>query len=287
MNDWTFQIGETGAVGIGGNSGYGEYKFMNAYLYVWNPDKWPWHDLPSAINSVNNGEPYDIYWSCGVTKRIRRGDIFFLMRLGVEPKGIIGFGYVLSEPYALSHWDEQKGAAGKTALRTNLCFKALSDRPIMTLEALVDRFPNHKWTPQAGGQSIPDHISEEILSLMRSDRSFDLLPSPEEVKLYIEGIPKTITYRTYSRSAKARQMCLDHHGYDCAVCGFNFLAEYGELGADYIEVHHLKPIADIAEEYEIDPIKDLRPVCSNCHSMLHREHPPISIEELILMMPRK
>lgn len=45
-------------------------------------------------------------------------------------------------------------------------------------------------------------------------------------------------------------------------------------------VHHLKKLADIKAEYEVDPIKDLQPVCPNCHAMIHRQDPPIEIEEL-------
>lgn len=71
---------------------------MSAYLYTWNPNKWDWKDFQYAVYCMNNDEPYDRRWSCGNTKRIVIGDLFFLMRLGVEPKGIIGCGYVLSIP---------------------------------------------------------------------------------------------------------------------------------------------------------------------------------------------
>ncbi|MDB9470225.1 hypothetical protein PN480_18680 [Dolichospermum circinale CS-1225] len=37
---------------------------------------------------------------------------------------------------------------------------------------------------------------------------------------------------------------------------------------------------DRDEEYEVDPIKDLRPVCPNCHAMIHRRLPPLSIDEI-------
>jgi hypothetical protein len=40
--------------------------------------------------------------------------------LGVEPKGIIGCGYVTSDPYPLPHWDEEKAKNDKEALRTDL-----------------------------------------------------------------------------------------------------------------------------------------------------------------------
>ncbi len=45
-------------------------------------------------------------------------------------------------------------------------------------------------------------------------------------------------------------------------------------------MHHLKQLSEVGEEYEVDPIKDLRPVCPNCHSMLHRKRLALSIEEL-------
>lgn len=256
---------------------------MNAYLYTWNPKKWNWSDLQDAIYRVNNEELYDTYWSCGNTKRIVIGDIFFLIRLGVEPKGIVGCGYISSPPYDLPHWDESKAAEGKTTPRTDLLFKALSDAPIVSLEYLEDRFPNYNWTPQAGGLSIPENIANEIYALIQSNSSFRFEAIPiENIKLYSEGKIKNVTYRTYDRSPAARQACLERYGYDCAVCGFNFFEAYGMLGKDYIEVHHLKQIADIGKEYKINPITDLRPVCANCHRMLHKKRPAISIEELKL-----
>ncbi len=218
-----------------------------------------------------------MYWSCGNTKRISTGDMFFLMKLGVEPKGIIGCGYISSEPYDLPHWDAVKAAEGKTTLRTDLLFKSLSEEPILTLEYLQDRFPDYRWTPQVGGLSMPDDVADEIFAYIQGNNSLQFAISS---KLYSEGKSKTITYTTYDRSPAARQACLEHYGYDCDVCGFNFSKTYGEIGRNYIEVHHLKQIADIAEEYEIDPIKDLRPVCANCHRILHKRRPALSIEEL-------
>ena len=63
------------------------------------------------------------------------------------------------------------------------------------------------------------------------------------------------------------------------VCEFNFEAFYGERGKGFIHVHHLSSLAEIGQEYEVDPVNDLRPVCPNCHAMLHRKG-NIGIEEL-------
>ena len=43
------------------------------------------------------------------------------------------------------------------------------------------------------------------------------------------------------------------------------------MGKDFIHVHHIIPLNEIKEEYTVDPIKDLVPVCPNCHAMLHRK----------------
>jgi len=53
------------------------------------------------------------------------------------------------------------------------------------------------------------------------------------------------------------------------------------MGEGYTHVHHLTLLSQIAQEHEVDPVKDLRPVCPNCHAMLHTRTPPLSIEELM------
>lgn len=95
-----------------------------------------------------------------------------------------------------------------------------------------------------------------------------------------EGAKRTIIVNAYERNPIARQVCIDYYGATCSVCKFDFEKEYGEIGRGFIHVHHLTRIADIGDTYEIDPIKDLRPVCPNCHSMLHSDKDTLSIEEL-------
>jgi hypothetical protein len=55
----------------------GDGDKMSAYLYTWNPNLWPWRDQQDAIDRIKNGEHYDMRWSCGRTKRIEIGDMFF------------------------------------------------------------------------------------------------------------------------------------------------------------------------------------------------------------------
>jgi len=95
-----------------------------------------------------------------------------------------------------------------------------------------------------------------------------------------EGAKRTVTVNSYERNSIARKLCIEHYGSVCSVCEFNFEMAYGKIGKGYIHVHHLIPVSEIGETYEIDPIKDLRPVCPNCHSMLHRDKDTLTIDEL-------
>ncbi|HSX81067.1 MAG TPA: HNH endonuclease [Candidatus Saccharimonadia bacterium] len=54
--------------------------------------------------------------------------------------------------------------------------------------------------------------------------------------------------------------------------------------AEFIHVHHCRPLSEIAGEYVVDPIEDLRPVCPNCHAVIHRRTPPFTIEEVRSML---
>lgn len=96
----------------------------------------------------------------------------------------------------------------------------------------------------------------------------------------IEGAKKTVTVNAYERNSKARNQCVAHWGYLCSVCKFDFQKIYGNIGINYIHVHHLVPVSEIGKSHQVNPITDLRPVCPNCHSMLHKSNPPLTIEEL-------
>lgn len=105
----------------------------------------------------------------------------------------------------------------------------------------------------------------------------------DSVQTFREGAVRQVLVNAYERDPKARQKCIDSHGSSCSICGFDFGRDFGQLGKGFIHVHHLRPLSEIAEEYEIDPINDLRPVCPNCHAMIHRRSPPFSLEEIKML----
>jgi hypothetical protein len=142
------------------------------------------------------------------------------------------------------------------------------------------KYANRRTTPVTVDKITPDQYS---LLLERLTSRHIILPEEIKVKTdkkFYEGAVKQITVNAYERDPEARKKCLDVHGVNCSICGFNFEKKYGEAGKGFIHVHHLKPLSEIAEKYELNPAEDLRPVCPNCHAMLHKRKPPYSIEEL-------
>lgn len=97
---------------------------------------------------------------------------------------------------------------------------------------------------------------------------------------FIEGERRTLVHDVHERDPRARRACIEARGTRCAACGLSFAERYGALGAGFIEVHHLTPIAHAEGARPVDPARDLVPVCPNCHRMLHREDPPLAPEEL-------
>jgi 5-methylcytosine-specific restriction protein A len=95
-----------------------------------------------------------------------------------------------------------------------------------------------------------------------------------------EGAISQVEVNRYERSALNREACIMIHGCVCKVCGFDFRKVYGELGQGYIHVHHVTPVSQLGPSYIVDPSKDLIPVCPNCHVMLHRRNPPLTVDEL-------
>ncbi len=110
---------------------------------------------------------------------------------------------------------------------------------------------------------------------------------PDEVSeqfMYHEGNVVQVWVNSYERNEKARTSCLQHYGFRCAVCNLDFEDRYGEIGRGFMHVHHKLPLSSIGSHHEVDPVKDLIPVCPNCHAMLHRNTPPYSLEELKSMI---
>jgi 5-methylcytosine-specific restriction protein A len=112
-----------------------------------------------------------------------------------------------------------------------------------------------------------------------------LEPGPTAVVGQEEGDAYEVLVTRYERSQINRAACIAVHGVTCHACGFDFSLTYGPLGEGVIDVHHVQPVSTVGPGTAIDPIKDLVPLCANCHRMAHQRRPaPYSVAEIQSML---
>jgi hypothetical protein len=130
-----------------------------AYLFGWNPIKFKWEDIEDDINKLKqSGELID-NWSVASHKTIQPGDSAYIVRLGVEPKGIFASGHISSLPYLASR-------KGRIYHRINIAFDVLlnpNKQPILSFDILkTGNLAYQNWTPQASGISIRPQLVDEL-----------------------------------------------------------------------------------------------------------------------------
>lgn len=121
-----------------------------------------------------------------------------------------------------------------------------------------------------GSMNISGELLDYITSFFRHDLTEGYYPDQVADTLE-EGKRKTISVNIYERNPIARKQCVGYYGAQCQVCNINFEDTYGEIGEDFIHVHHIVPLYEIKKDYIVNPKEDLIPVCPNCHAMLHRK----------------
>lgn len=131
---------------------------------------------------------------------------------------------------------------------------------------------------------ILEYGSSTVGNVMRKLTEVDRIGFTEDDEGFPEGKLKLKQHLVRERNPEviklAKERYLQRHGkLICEVCTFDFKEHYGDIGEGYIEGHHTKPIMEMAEN-EVTKVEDIALVCSNCHRMLHRRRPWLSINEL-------
>jgi 5-methylcytosine-specific restriction protein A len=126
-------------------------------------------------------------------------------------------------------------------------------------------------------QVIADHEgAADAVSPMGDDPDEDFEAS--------EGRILTRMHRLRERNralvaAKKRRALALRGSLQCEVCGFDFVATYGERGQGFMECHHIKPVETLPEHNKTK-ITDLALVCANCHRMIHARRPWMTVQQL-------
>lgn len=145
---------------------------------------------------------------------------------------------------------------------------------VIFLDDLVNIIRGNTYMDYLAREKMKGKCFETIELYRQFCSSLDVDKVKQKEEVFTEGEIISMHYDKHERSRKLRKACLAlyNNEYKCVICGFNFSKVYGVRGKDFIEVHHLNPIGETDGSYEVNPDK-LIPVCSNCHSMIHRFKP--------------
>jgi hypothetical protein len=238
------------------------------YLLTWNPNKWNWKTLPNDIDTVARKGFIRTTWSCGLNKNIQKGDRLFIHRQGVEPRGIFGSGYAISDCFTEEHWDENRAAEGKEANYIEVEFTQLFD----PFESIIPRYDlsglgNMHWDTQMSGTWIPPDVAQNLEVEWQKLVEMESKPDDLEPEA-VEGILTETKHYVRGRSSVLRKQALAKANGFCAVCDVDYKKVLKGKGARVLQVHHLKQMAS-TDKPRVTKLSDLAVVCANCHTLIH------------------
>lgn len=130
-------------------------------------------------------------------------------------------------------------------------------------------------------------LKASLNKLMERPNDFEAFD--EEIVIY-EGAMTMRETPLYQRSKFLRDRAVEYYRdisegeLICEICNFNYKDRYGEAGNGYIEIHHRRPVymykGDDLNKTVDEAIKNLAPLCANCHRIVHRKRPPYSLDEV-------
>jgi len=205
-------------------------------------------------------------WNTGYIKY--KDDYFLFSNIGIAAR--TGGEYI-------DHWDGDYfiwEAKGNSTINQPLIKQLLDKNNNIHLFTRTDNKAPFIYEGKVVAGKFEATIPVKITWILSSDNEqIDEQYPPELSKLnkqYFEGGAIPVMVNKFERNPEARRECIEHYGTKCMVCNFDFYETYGKRGEGFIHVHHIVNLSDIRKNYEVDPIKDLIPVCPNCHSMIHR-----------------
>lgn len=232
------------------------------------------YDLLSLPEEKRGGD-----WDTGYH---RHGDAWFVF-VNIDTSARTGHDY-------RNGWDGNRlvwrGRTGSRLDHESIQHMLSPDSTVYVFTRDTDRGP-FTYQGTATPVEVTDEVPVRVVWRFRSseDDVGDRVPGelPDDDR-YPEGAVRRVPVDVYERNRGARKDCIEHWGTRCIVCGLDFGDRYGEIAERYIHVHHRVPLKDVEPGYEVDPVKDLRPVCPNCHAVIHLREPPLSTSEVRELM---
>jgi 5-methylcytosine-specific restriction protein A len=243
---------------------------MTAIILGWDPDRRDHWNYAAVIEQVAATGLCFVPWRVGQHRNMPAGADAWLLLQGRHGPALIGHGVVVSEQPEPGPRD---AVADETATGVQVAFDALlplGDQ--IASDVLAQATPGVPWgSVDVSGFAVAPAEEANIRALWGT---FGPAPGPDPTQPVPGTYPADAVTRAevnrYERDPEARRACIAQHGINCAACGFSFEATYGDIGKDFIHVHHVVPVSQLGNDYQLDPLTDLVPLCANCHAMVHQ-----------------
>lgn len=246
---------------------------MSTIILGWNPVRWNRWNYAAVVEQVADTGLHLEPWNVG--RGITNGTDVWLIVAGDHAPGLIGHGVVLSqqrEPLEEPGPPEPDTAPEHPGFTVQVAFDALLSLGDQVPAGLLrEAMPDVAWdTADVAGLELGPGDAAAIRAVWTSyGPSQGTDPTQLVPGTYPENAVARVAVNRHERDPEARRACIAHRGINCAACGFSFEMAYGEIGADFIQVHHVVPASQLGNGYVLDPLTDLVPLCANCHAMAH------------------
>ena len=140
------------------------------WLITWNKNNWDWGGYYTFCSETEIGQTFVDSWACASSKP-QIGDEVFLLKLGEEPRGIIGHGRVVREQYEKEHYNPEKAAEGKKHKAIDVEFDRLlnyEQDQIISQAELNDKCSWQHWSPQGSGIEIKPEVVPTLRALWKA-----------------------------------------------------------------------------------------------------------------------
>ena len=255
---------------------------INYYLLAWNPKKFTWKEFQDEYTCSVSG--HDAQWSIQNHKSIKEGDRFFMIKLGVNPRGLMASGEFTSAPYKDKHWSGDHREAYYSKIKYD--FICDPELPVIGIDRLKTTLDQQAWSIQGSSASIKKEILDQLINMWNEallQSSNILLPlSPQEIHTKIldhlpsEPIPKPLGNKKpkklkgpitiqIERDLKVVQYTLQQANGVCELCEKPAPFYRTTNNQPYLEVHHIVRLSDGGPDTPDNTVA----LCPNCHRRIH------------------
>ena len=187
-----------------------------SYLISWNPTRWDWQTFTEDRAATIEDRTVTHRWRTS-SKKPKVDDRVYLLRTGLEPRGIIARGKVVKPPYIDAHWDEAKAQSGKTTYFIDVEFEDIRDPAqdaFVPVDLLASKIAGQDWSPQSSGIVIKpravralDRLWEDTEAAQQAEELYATTTGSSAMaeNLILYGPPGT--GKTYSSAAEAVRLC--------------------------------------------------------------------------------